>query len=80
MSGRSAAEKWAQEAGKADGRGFAPFQLENRRIKLGAGEKGQHDCSEARQKLHPGFIGAEHGRSDHRTDDELCDGSDHNFR
>src|SRR5262249_60134992 len=50
------------------------------RIELGAGQEGEHDRADAREKFDPPFIGPEHGRPDEAGEDQLANGPDHDLR
>ena len=72
-------EHIAVEADEPDGGSLLPFLLEHNRIKFRASEEREHDRPDPGQELDPGLIRAEHGRSDHRADDQLSDRADDDF-
>src|SRR6185312_5709222 len=79
VGGSGAAQKWAEEAGKANSGRLSPFQFEHRRIELGAGQKRQDDGTETGQEFHPGLVSPENRVTNHGPDDELCDCPDYDF-
>ena len=77
---RRAAEKRKEEADQAECGGLLPFLLENLRIELGAGEKGQHDGADPGEEFDPWLVDAERCRSEGSADDQLRQRSDDDFR
>ena len=68
MRHRGAAEKSKEEAGKTDGNGLLPLQLEDNRVEFRAGEKGEHDRADA-GRTSPRIHSCQGSRSDGRPDD-----------
>ena len=75
-----ASQKWKKEACEPDRGCFLPFELEHLGVEFGARQKRQHDRADAGQELDPGLIGAEHGSANDGANDQLCDGSNNDFR
>ena len=69
MRGCSTAQKRKEEACKANGSRFLPFQLEHDRIELRSREEGENDRAYAGEKLNPGFVCPEHSRADRRANE-----------